>query len=148
MKSSVDWQMRRKRWTAVLQSRREAYFESWAASCGVEILFEMVRVTCTSVVGGSGGSGGSGGESRVARACADQLVISSEGWNEVIPSEWTAAAGLALASPAPSLACNRIIPHVAQLANRITSCSFTRLAEILTRPGHPSPRAFPRKPQS
>jgi hypothetical protein len=39
------------------------------------------------------------------------FVISSEGWNEVIPSDWTAAAGLASASPAPSLACNRIIPQ-------------------------------------
>jgi hypothetical protein len=96
-----------------LQSRREAYFESWAESAGsryclkwyelhvplwwegVEDLEEVVEVVERAVWLGRVRIG---------------FVISSEGWNEVIPSEWTAAAGLASASPAPSLACNRIIP--------------------------------------
>jgi hypothetical protein len=123
--------------------------------CGVEILFEMVRVTCTSVVGGSGGGGGnggsgaSGGESRGARACADRLVISSEGWNEVISLNGQllqASLQRPLHPPLPAIGLSHSPTVRSSKQDHTLQLHTARRNLDQARP--PSPRAFPRKPQS
>jgi len=95
------------------------------------------------------------------QAWGDRLVICPLRWNEVIPSEWTAAAGLASgAAPASSLAAAGL-PY--RLPPRPRSLTTNRLTGVLTAQraleaasstacrtvaARPSPRKFPRKMRS